>query len=209
MEINSTEEQQVEAIKKFFKENGTSIVFGVVFGTAGMFGWRAYNDSVIQAQEASSDGYTQLLAQANNESVDIVAEAQQYIDDNKDSGYSVLAALFAAKQAVEDAKLDEAEKQLTFAATSAQNDSLKAIALIRLSRILIEQNKYDMATTELAKVKPEAFKSRVAELRGDIALKQGDSAKAREQYQLAIDAQEEPVNTNLQQKFDDLAGASA
>ena len=36
MEIYNSEEQQVEAIKRFWKENGTAIIAGVVLGLGGL-----------------------------------------------------------------------------------------------------------------------------------------------------------------------------
>ena len=37
MEIYNSEEQQVEAIKRFWKENGTAIIAGVVLGLGGLY----------------------------------------------------------------------------------------------------------------------------------------------------------------------------
>ena len=50
MELYDSEEQQVEAIKDWWKENGKAVVLGVVVGLGGLFGWRYYQDSVVQAQ---------------------------------------------------------------------------------------------------------------------------------------------------------------
>ena len=35
-----TEEQQVEAIKKWWKANGNTLIIGAVVGLAGLWGWR-------------------------------------------------------------------------------------------------------------------------------------------------------------------------
>jgi len=45
MEQFATEEQQVEAIKRFWSEHGTSLIVGAVLGLAGLFGWQYYSDS--------------------------------------------------------------------------------------------------------------------------------------------------------------------
>ncbi|PAR85254.1 YfgM family protein, partial [Vibrio cholerae] len=44
MELYDTEEQQVEAIKDWWKENGKAVIFGAVIGLGGLFGWRYYQD---------------------------------------------------------------------------------------------------------------------------------------------------------------------
>ena len=52
MDSYSTEEQQEEAIKSFFKENGVQILVGAALGLAGFTGWNMYVDGKIEAQEA-------------------------------------------------------------------------------------------------------------------------------------------------------------
>ena len=55
MDTLTTEEQQLAAIKQWWKENGSSIVTGVVLGLAVLFGtraWFAYQDR--NAQSASN-----------------------------------------------------------------------------------------------------------------------------------------------------------
>ena len=37
-----TEEEQLEAIKRWWKENGTSLIAGVAIAAAGVFGWNAW-----------------------------------------------------------------------------------------------------------------------------------------------------------------------
>ena len=57
MEHYETEEQQVEAIKRFWKENGTAIIVGAVLGLGGLWGWRYYNDEQIAAKEQASAAF--------------------------------------------------------------------------------------------------------------------------------------------------------
>ncbi len=72
MEIYSTEEQQAEAIKRFFRENGTTIVVGAVLGLGGLYGWKAYNQSQIDSAEAASEAFTQVV-----ESDDVLAKKRR------------------------------------------------------------------------------------------------------------------------------------
>ncbi len=51
MNFYDSEEQQVEAIKDWWKENGKAVIFGAVIGLGGLFGWRYYQDSVVEARE--------------------------------------------------------------------------------------------------------------------------------------------------------------
>ncbi len=74
MELYDSEEQQVEAIKDWWKENGKAVVLGVVVGLGGLFGWRYYQDSVVQAQEAASEQYSKAVESMVVSGVDASAD---------------------------------------------------------------------------------------------------------------------------------------
>ncbi|ESP92859.1 YfgM family protein [Pseudoalteromonas luteoviolacea] len=203
MEIYSTEEQQAEAIKNFFRENGTSLIIGAVLGLGGLYGWKAYNQNQISTAEASSEAYNTLI-----ESGEVLSKSDAFMADNADSNYSVLAAFVAAREAVEAGELEQAATKLTFVADTVKSPELKATALLRLARVQASQGNYDQALSTLSQPMPAGFTAQVAEVKGDIYLSQGEKSKAREQYQAAIDADGAKNNALLQIKLDDLAIAS-
>ena len=49
-----TEEEQVEQLKKWWKENGLSIVGGVVVGLALVFGWRSWQHHQLERSAHST-----------------------------------------------------------------------------------------------------------------------------------------------------------
>ena len=57
METYQTEEQQVEAIKKFWQENGNYIISGLVLGFAGFIGFNYYKDNKLAQEEAVAAEY--------------------------------------------------------------------------------------------------------------------------------------------------------
>ncbi|KID54942.1 hypothetical protein JF50_24210 [Pseudoalteromonas luteoviolacea] len=203
MEIYSTEEQQAEAIKNFFRENGTSLVLGAVLALGGLYGWKAYNQNQITSAEASSEAYNTLI-----ESGEVLSKSDAFLADNSDSNYAVLAAFVAAKEAVDGGELAQAATKLQFVVDTVKSPELKATALIRLARIQAEQGDSDTALSTLSQSVPAGFIAQVAEVKGDIYLSQGEKDKAREQYQAAIDAEGAQNNALLQIKLDDLAIAS-
>ncbi|ADT70211.1 MAG: putative negative regulator of RcsB-dependent stress response [Pseudoalteromonas tetraodonis] len=203
MEIYSTEEQQAEAIKRFFRENGLSLALGVIVGLGGLYGWKAYNQNQITTAEQASDAYTKLV-----ESDDVLASADAFISENKDTQYATLAAFVAAKEAVDAQKLDVANEKLSWIVSNVDNAQLKAIATTRLARVQIAQQQYDDALTTLNSPLPEAFNANIAELKGDIYTQQGNKEQARVAYQAAVDAGGLTSNPLLQIKLDDLAVTS-
>ncbi|MBV7436993.1 tetratricopeptide repeat protein [Aeromonas encheleia] len=204
MEVYTTEEQQVEVIKSWWKENGTSVLAGTVIGLVGLFGWRYYNEHQLTSQEAASQAYNEMTAQLAKGDDAALEQAKSFITAHKGDAYAELAALQLAAAAVKANKLDLAVEQLTLVATGG-DESLKPIAALRLARVLNDQGKADEALAQLTKINNDAFKAQIAEARGDVLLKQGKPEEAREAYQAAADAGGLQASAELKLKMDDLA----
>ena len=205
MEIYSTEEQQAEAIKRFFKENGITLGLGIVIGLGGLYGWKAYNQNQLSSAEQASDAFNKVIEGAGSQDSDVVAKSDAFIEQYNGSSYAVLAAFVAAKEAVDNDDLALAAEKLTWAQKNAGKAELQAVATTRLARIQLAQKDYDAALATLDTQLPESYKANVAELKGDIYLAQGDKAQARASYQAAADNGGLESNPLLQVKLDDLA----
>ncbi|EKO3820487.1 YfgM family protein [Vibrio harveyi] len=203
MELYDTEEQQVEAIKDWWKENGKAVIIGAVVGLGGLFGWRYYQDSVIQASEAASQSYTTVMNALQTKGAEAQADIQAFIDSNKVKEYSVLAALQLAKVQVDAKDLSAALEQLKWAQSNTKDAALTPLISYRIARIEAEMGNFDAANAELGKVTDAAWTGRIAELRGDIALRQGDKEAAYTAYTEAQQAAD--ASPALQMKLDDLA----
>ncbi|ELZ1716783.1 YfgM family protein [Vibrio parahaemolyticus] len=203
MELYDTEEQQVEAIKDWWKENGKAVIIGAVVGLGGLFGWRYYQDTVIQASETASQSYTTAMNTLQEKGVDAQSDVQAFIESNEVKEYSVLAALQLAKAQVEAKDFAAALEQLKWAQSNTKDAALSPLISYRIARIETEMGNFDAANTELGKVTDTAWAGRIAELRGDIALRQGDKDAAYAVYTEAQQAAD--ASPTLQMKLDDLA----
>ena len=204
-----TDEEQVEKVKSWLKENGMSIVFGIIIGVGGIGGynyWVQYQEDV--AVEASNH-FEQLLAALDNDDSDSLRQhAEILIADFASSEYALMARLALARSHVEAGDFGQAELALQEVVGSAGDSPLAYVARTRLAAVQIQQEKYDAALTTLATDFPNAFAARVDELRGDAYALQGRVAEALEAYRSAQSGDPEPANGEfLQQKIDDL-GAS-
>ena len=204
MEVYTTEEQQVEVIKSWWKENGTSVLAGTVIGLVGLFGWRYYNELQQTNQEAASQAYNAMTAQLAKGDDAALEQAKSFISAHQGDAYAELAALQLAAAAVKAGKLDLAAEQLTQVAANG-DESIKPIAALRLARVLKDQGKADEALAQLGKINNDAFKAQVAEVRGDILQKQGKAEEARDAYQAAAGAGGLQSSAELKLKMDDLA----
>ncbi|WP_404343568.1 YfgM family protein [Pseudoalteromonas mariniglutinosa] len=203
MEIYSTEEQQAEAIKRFFRDNGITIALGIVIGLGGLYGWKAYNQHQVTSAESASDAFTQLV-----ESGAVLDQADNFMTENSATSYSTLTAFVAAKEAVEKNDLDAASDKLSWIINNEQNAQLKATATTRLARVHLAQKQYEQALAVLNSELPNAFTAAIAELKGDIYAAQGNKDQARKEYQAAADNGGLTNNSLLQIKLDDLAQTS-
>lgn len=203
MELYDSEEQQVEAIKDWWKENGKAVVLGVVVGLGGLFGWRYYQDSVVQAQEAASEQYSKAVESIVAKGADSSTDVQAFIDTSKDSEYAVLAAMQLAKAQVEAGNFEDALTQLQWAQSNTKDAAITPLVTYRIARLMIESGDNAGARGELDKITDTAWAGRVAELRGDIAIREGDHDAAYTAYTEAQQAQD--ASQALQLKLDDLA----
>ncbi|MGI5308287.1 YfgM family protein [Rheinheimera sp. WS51] len=209
MEIYSSEEQQVEAIKRFWNTYGKAILAGIILGFVVLYGFRYYQAQQRANVEQASVSFSQLLTQRDDAEGDAwLAQAQGYIDSSKSTNYAVFAALLAAKEAVAQNKLDVAEKQLNWVMQQAKNPELLALTQLRLARVQKEMTNLDAALVTLSVAVPESFQALQAELKGDVLLLSDKPAQAKSAYQQALNAS--GANKQLLQvKLDELAHITA
>lgn len=205
MEIYQTEEQQVEAIKSYWEQNGNTIIAGIVLGFAGFIGFNFYQDSKLADELAVSDRYQKLVESAVNDKAAFNENAVKFINDNGQTSYASLTSLALAKAAAGEKNWSEAKTQLNAAILSAPSDGIKGIASLRLARVEIQLAEYEQALATLAKPLPESFTAAVEEAKGDTYLLQGKKELARNAYQVAIAADGLASSAALQMKLDDLA----
>jgi len=212
-----TDDEQLEALKNWWNENGKQIVTTVVIVAAGYFGWTFWQDQRTDHINGGSQVYTQLLQAAEQAEVGGVALdeelqtvrylADQLANEFGDTQYAILGALVAARTAVEADDLEEAATRFQWALDNADNDAASQLASYRLARIRVAQGELDAAFVLIANPTSE-YTSLYADLRGDILLQQGDKEGAVAAYQQALDSllpgQEHYVST-LELKIDNLS----
>ena len=207
MEIYQTEEQQVEAIKSYWEENGNMIIAGIVLGFAGFIGFNLYKDNQLENELAVSNSYQTLIENSVKDKAAFSENAEKFISENPDTSYVSLTALALAKEAAANKDWSGAQTQLIAALKSAPNGGIKGIASLRLARVQVQQKQYEQALATLAKPLPDSFTAAIEEIKGDTYLLQGKKELARNAYQLAIAADGLASSPNLQMKLDDLATA--
>jgi predicted negative regulator of RcsB-dependent stress response len=192
VEQYNTEEEQLEALRRWWDENGRSIAAAVILALSVSFGWQAWKSSEENNQTEASDIYQALLREISGQEATAeeqagVALAEQLIGEYSGSTYAQFAALHLAAMAVRDDKLPEAEKQLRWVLAKAPKGSDAAqVAQLRLARVLAASGDSDQALVILNEASAGSYASAYAAAEGDILLAAGRNDEARESYQKAL-----------------------
>ena len=186
-----TEEQQIEALKKWWKENGTSLLVGLFVGVSALFGWRYYSDQQNVHAVQASDIYIQVMQGAAFNRIDdkIIDLSNKLINGYADTPYAALSSLALAKAEYEKGNTEGAATQLELAAKYANDEVTAQLANLRLASVYIELEKYDEAEALLNMKHNELYDAQYEELRGDLFSARGDIAQARMAYDKALSLQ--------------------
>lgn len=202
-----TDEEQLEAIKAWWRENGTGVIVGIVIGVGALVGWRGWNEYQENQARAAAQLYQEMLsARASNDTAALTDKARQLQDDYGATPYAGFASLNLARQAVSDDDLESAERHLRSALDSFSEPSLKHVTRLRLLQVLSAREQYDTALALLDKTDPGEFTGAYAELRGDILLARGQTDAARDAYRTALNNSQPQSGERelLQMKLDGL-----
>lgn len=207
-----TNEEQIERLKKWWNENGKSVIGGIALGLISIFGWRGWEVHLVEQGWQASDLYEQMVIgireakEKGEESININIIADQLKQDYKGTTYSTFSSLLQARDAVERDDIGSAIIHLQWVLDNTESDEFRNLTRLRLSRLLLVEGDRDAALTLVEKEDSGKFAASYHELRGDILLQQGDADAAEDAYTQAL-ATQNSTNGNqstVQMKLDDL-----
>lgn len=220
MDSLRTEEEQLAAIKAFWKNYGSAVLLGLVVSLGSVYGYKAWQNHQKGQAEIAAGLYQELL------DIVVAGLAQPLTDEQKvtfehlvktlktdfdQSIYAQFAALFKARSAVVSGDSDTAVSELKQLLLQESDREIGIIVRMRLARVLLDlgsQEKQMEALELLDQItRPGAFKATYDDARGDVLLALGRRDEAREAYQSAIDAADITGSQRLltRMKLDDLA----
>jgi predicted negative regulator of RcsB-dependent stress response len=203
-----TDDEKVEAIKKWWKENGISVAAGLAIGLTAVFGWRAWVDYRESVSQQASNAFEQLMVAAeDDDAAAALAQVQAIRDGFGSTAYASLAGLMEARVKLKAGDPAGAISALERVMTEAPDPALAQIAALRLARMLLDQGELDQAGAVAAKYGATGgFAGDFAAIQGDIAASQGRYTEARQAYERAI-ASGASLSQLLQLKLDNLPAA--
>ena len=185
MAYSIEEEQEINQLKDWWKENGKTIIVAFILGVGGMFGWRYWQAHQAEQIAQASAQYDALIYSAQQDKQAKKANIEQFVQANSKTAYAVFALLDEAKKATEKQDFAAAEVNLNQALTQSQDEVLTSIVALRLSAVQFQLGQLDNALTTLNQVKGESFNARKSILTGDIQVDKGDKVAAKNSFQQA------------------------
>ena len=202
-----TEQEELEALQKWWHENGKAVVIGLVIGLGGVFGWTTWQSRVEATAEQVSVVYQSMVDMAAaDDHLEALLRVDQIIRDHPDSDYAVLSGLLGAKSALAAGRTDDANRLLAWVIQNSARTELRDLARLRSAQLLLDEQKREAGLAMIAEVNTPAFTASVEELRGDILMDSGQSDAAAKAYEsaLASDSISSGTRVRVEMKLDDL-----
>lgn len=205
----SSDEEALDAVKRWWKENGGFVIAGLVIGVALIGGWRFWEASQETRAREASALHQEFLSAAGSESVDRARErAGELREDYASTPYAAQANLRLASLLVSAGDAEAALEPLEWVVDNAPAREFEKLARLRLSRVHVATESHEDALAVLDAVDPGRFAALYEEARGDALMAAERPAQARQAYGRALELAdgEFAVRAELEMKYNDLAG---
>lgn len=204
-----TEDEQVEALKKWWKDNGTAIIVGLAIALSAVAGYKYWQKQKLNSAYKASAEYSQVIKQLHDEPEEgDIKRAEALIQEHNSTVYAGFTAMTLAKVAVDNEDYDTALTHLNSALNLAKSAQLKPVINFRIAQIQYAKGNSDLALQTLGNIKDKGQEAQIKELQADIYNEKGDQAKALTLYKesITILGDEAKRNTSLQLKYKNLGG---
>jgi len=207
----TSEQEQVESLKRWWKANGPSIVVGIALSAALVIGgkwWLARQQDQAELVSGQSEQVLQEAQKGNGAAA--LERGGRLLQSSASSSYAAMTALVLAKLKVDQGDLEGTRYYLQWVLDHASDESLKDVARLRLAQALLAKGDMVGALQTVGAVNAKFFPVAAQELKGDILLAMGKRDEARAAYGAAIAANTGGADqTHLQMKLTEVGGKGA
>ena len=209
VEIYTTEEEQVEAIKRWWDKNGKSVLILVVAVLASVFASQRWIEHRNGQAELASFMYQNMLDTIETQPQVADEKARALIGEFPDTTYAALAGMTLARLSMDKGEAEQAMAHLQWVIGNASDAALVDLAHLRLAKVQLQLNKPDDALKSIETVTTPAFRAEANELRGDSLLVQGKVNEAVAAYRNALSGYtDQPAKRSIvSMKLADLAAS--
>ncbi len=197
-----SDEETVEIIARWWKENGVFLLGTIVLVVAGVLGWNWWQAQSVARAEGAASIYA-AWEQASGEERQALADRLR--DEYPRSAYRGLIAFDVARRAMDADDHETARLALEQVLELNVPRPMQDLARVRLARVLLDEDDAEAALARLDAVSGRSELTFVEELRGDALLALGRREEALRAYDQALASAEAP-RPLLEIKRSDLAG---
>ncbi len=219
MSAHLNEEEQLEALRRWWKDNGKFTVAILVIAGLSFFGWNQYQAHIESKAIEGSQQYRQFMTAVEKLQEDSSDSAKakveelgnSIVDKYNGSYYADFVRLYRAQQAVEAEDVAAAKSILEETLATTRDESMTELVKLRLARVIAAQGEIEAALKMLDEQPSKAYAAVYAEVRGDILSSSQRFSEARNAYEAALQAMNEPVSMRrslVQLKMDNTRTAS-
>jgi predicted negative regulator of RcsB-dependent stress response len=182
-----TDEEQVERLRRWWKEYGLALVSGVVIAVLIVIGTRYYRRYEAQKAQNASMIYTTMMSNAiSKDDTGARVAAKKVISTFPSTPYASLASLWLGQQAAMKGDLGGAIARLRWTLLHSDMDSVRQVSRLRLARIYLAQKAPEKALQSIDVVNDKAYVGLIDELKGDAYVQLKKTSLARKYYQKAM-----------------------
>jgi len=185
-QYDMTDREEAEMLKKWWHNYGKKIAIAIIIGSILGFGWHFWRDQQVALSENASTLFDKISVAMGENQQELVAKfSAELIDQYPKTVYATMASFFLAQTFVNKKQYDSALTKLNWVLLHSHVDRFKQIARIRIARILIFQNKPQLALEKLTIVNDNTFQPQIDEVKGEIYKVLKEPELAKKAYQAA------------------------
>ena len=186
MESYLTEEERLEALQRWWKENKSSVFGGLLLGLAAVAGYKMWQNNRLETAGQASLVYLQLTEATQAKQTETAQKlGERLIQQYPSTTYAEYARLFLAKLKVDAGDIDGAGKILGEELSHSKDEAMKSLTRLRLGRVMLAKGEVEPALKLLDSASAEQvgkFAGLYEELRGDLQAAAKRPAEARAAY---------------------------
>ncbi|WP_187265962.1 YfgM family protein [Alkalisalibacterium limincola] len=203
------EHEQGELVRAWLRQNGATIVTGILVGVAAILGWNWWQtQQANKAFAAGTEYHRMVIAAEGGDLAQARAHSEAIQSDFGDSPYAVLAALRQASLEVAQGDHEAAIATLEAARGRNADPALDELLALRKARLQIAAGDHEQALSLLEGV-GAGYAGMAHELRGDALQALGRDREARMAYVDALTHLDSaaPSRALVEFKLNDLGGS--
>lgn len=210
MAYDLEEQEQLAALKAWWKDNGARVLYVVAAAAIAVAAWQGWrNWQASQAQQAGALYEALLKAAGSDDAKGLRDAAGSLVESYPRTLYASMGALAAARYLYDKNDPKSARAQLQWVVDKSPSDEMRDLARLRLAAVLLDEKAYDEALALLAAKHAAPMEGQFLALKGDVLVAKGQPAEAKAAYREALqksDGRSAAFRASVQLRLDALGG---